>query len=400
MNYFSAACLGLALSFAWNTILTCPAWADDVTITIARKGSTAKPPFTGTRPAVDVAILLDTSNSMDGLIAQAKSQLWNIVGQFADAKKAGKTPVLRVSVFEYGNTNLPAAEGYIRQVVGLTDDLDKVSEALFALQTNGGDEYCGMVIAEAIKRLDWSGEPNSYKAIFVAGNEPFTQGSVNYKDSCKAAIERGIVVNTIHCGEYNVGVSTGWQHGAELAEGTYMNINQDRKVVHIECPQDEIIIKLNAELNKTYLWYGSKNNRDSYKQNQLAQDANALRVSGRGGFGGGRIQTKISSVYRNTGRDLIDSLQQDAALLSKVATEELPEAMQNMSPVQRKAFVQTMAQKRAKIKSEIGRLSREREAFLADKRGELAAANSDTLGHVISDAVRNQLETAGFDLSK
>ena len=130
------------------------------------------PPFTGTRPAVDVAILLDTSNSMDGLISQAKSQLWTIVQQFADAKKNGQTPILRVALFEYGNSNLPATEGYIRQVVQLTDDLDALSAALFTLKTRGGDEYCGQVINEAITRLAWSSEPNSYKAIFIAGNEP------------------------------------------------------------------------------------------------------------------------------------------------------------------------------------------------------------------------------------
>jgi len=39
--------------------------------------------------------------------------------------------VLRVALLEYGNTRLPAAEGYLRQVVPLTDDLDKLSEALF-----------------------------------------------------------------------------------------------------------------------------------------------------------------------------------------------------------------------------------------------------------------------------
>ena len=78
-----------------------------------------------------MAILLDTSNSMDGLINQAKSQLWTIVEQFAKAKKNGQTPLLRVALFEYGNTRLPAAEGYIRQVVPLIDDLDKLSQSLF-----------------------------------------------------------------------------------------------------------------------------------------------------------------------------------------------------------------------------------------------------------------------------
>ena len=99
-----------------------------------------------TRTAMDVALLLDTSGSMSGLINQAKAQLWNIVQEFAKAEKSGITPVFRVSVFEYGNNSLPAQEDYIRQVCGLTDDLDKVSEALFSLRTNGGSEYCGAVI--------------------------------------------------------------------------------------------------------------------------------------------------------------------------------------------------------------------------------------------------------------
>src|SRR5262249_26981284 len=154
---------------------------------------------------------------------QAKSQLWTIVQQFAKAKKHGQTPVLRVALFEYGNTRLPASEGYIRQVVPLTDDLDKISECLFGLTTSGGDEYCGQVIDEALKRLDWSKEAGGFKAIFIAGNEPFTQGPVSYRDACKRAIEHGVVVNTIHCGDSGTGVEGKWQDGAQLAEGEFFN---------------------------------------------------------------------------------------------------------------------------------------------------------------------------------
>ena len=122
-----------------GSILFCPMALAQTKITVT-VNKTEKPndsPFSGDRSAVDVAILLDTSNSMDGLIGQAKSQLWKIVQQFALAKKAGKTPLLRIALFEYGNSGLPASEGYIRQVVPLTDDLDAVSEGLFSLQTNG-----------------------------------------------------------------------------------------------------------------------------------------------------------------------------------------------------------------------------------------------------------------------
>jgi hypothetical protein len=355
-----------------------------------------KPPFRGHRPTVDVAILLDTSNSMDGLINQARSQLWTIVQQFAKAKKHGQTPVLRVALFEYGNMGLPASEGYIRQVVPLSDDLDKLSEALFALTTNGGDEYCGQVIDVAVKSLDWSTEPNGYKAIFIAGNEPFTQGQVDYRSSCKQAIERGIVVNTIHCGNGEEGRQGMWQDGAKLAEGESFNIDQDRAVVQIKCPQDEIIIRLNTELNKTYLWFGAESERLDYSKNQVAQDSNA------GGMGGGvlaaRAATKASDGYRNLNRDLVDTLSEDKAILSKVKAGELPEPLQKLAPAEREAYVNEMAAKRVSVQQQIAKLAVERDTYLAKEQKRLATdAGQATLGDVVVTAIQKQLADSGFE---
>jgi hypothetical protein len=395
--FLFAAILAVFLSPSMQTVS-----GQDVIITIEQpdreksrpKTDPATAPFSGTRPAVDVAILLDTSNSMDGLIGQAKSQLWNIVQQFADAKKNGMTPILRVSVFEYGNTSLPATEGYIRQVVPLTDDLDSVSQALFQLTTNGGDEYCGMVIDEALKRLAWSKEPNSYKAIFIAGNEPFTQGSVYYESACKKAIESGVVVNTIHCGSQSEGVAGKWQHGAELAEGKFLNIDQDRQVVHIKCPQDKIILELNTELNKTYLWFGAKQVRESYKGNQLAQDSNADSI----GNSVARVQTKSSAAYSNLGRDLCDTMKEDEKVIDSVKTEDLPEELQKLTLEERKAYVQKMAAKREEIKQQLAKVNQEREAYLAAEQKQLAAAAKDTLGDAISNTVNEQLLKSGFEV--
>ncbi len=354
-------------------------------------------PFQGQKASVDVAVLLDTSNSMDGLISQAKSQLWTIVQQFAKAKKNGQTPVLRVALFEYGNTRLPASEGFIRQVVPLSDDLDKLSEALFALTTKGGDEYCGQVIDEAITRLDWSKEPNGYKAIFIAGNEPFTQGSVDYRAACKRAIEHGIVVNTIHCGTNQEGINGKWQHGAQLAEGEYFNIDQDRTVMNIHCPQDEIIIKLNADLNKTYLWYGDAKDRDFYCANQLAQDGNAARV----GASLGRIAAKATSGYSNRNRDLVDTLKEDREILKKVKKEELPEALRELTPEACETYVKEMSSRRAEVQKKINALAAEREAYLAKEQKRAAQDSSDaTLGDAVVSTIRKQLTASGFETAK
>jgi len=396
----SRTCL-LSIAIAL-VFVTSPAFAKAPTVIIEVERDDSKPavlgkaPFHGNRPTVDVALLLDTSNSMDGLIHQAKSQLWTIVQQFAKVKKAGQTPVLRVALFEYGNMRLPASEGYIRQVVPLTDDLDKLSESLFGLSTNGGDEYCGQVIDRAVKSLDWSKEPNGYKAIFIAGNEPFTQGPINYRDACKLSIERGIVVNTIHCGNGEEGRQGQWADGAKLAEGEAFNIDQDRAVVQIKCPQDEIIIQLNAELNKTYLWYGAASDRAYYYRNQSVQDSNASALGE--AVLAARAAVKATSGYANRGRDLVDTLNEDDTILEKVKSEELPESMQRMSTEERRQFVTEKAKKRADIQRQIAQLSLEREAYLAKERESLSIESGDTtLGDAVVATIRKQLTESGFE---
>jgi len=405
VHFKLAAKLATLLLFAFAASITNDAASADVTITVKSGDKPevevkpdADPPFNGIRPAVDVAILLDTSNSMDGLIDQAKTQLWTIVQQFARAEKNGKTPGLRVSVFEYGNSGLPASEGYIRQVVQLTDDLDKISEALFSLKTNGGDEYCGTVISEALKRLDWSDKDNSYKAIFIAGNEPFTQGSVDYRDACKSAIEKGVVINTIHCGNYSTGISTKWKDGADLAEGEYMNIDQDRKTVHIETPHDEIIIRLNAQLNQTYLWYGDSKVRNNLSRNQLVQDSNAAKASPTSSLS--RARSKASNLYSFEGRDLVDTAEADESAVEKLDDSVLPEAMRKMTVNERKAHIEKQATARKEIQAKIKEATAARDKFIASKRKEIAeGAGEATLGDAMSAAVANQLKAAGFKLT-
>jgi len=398
--------LSIALTLGLVLALPGAAHADEVKITI-EKAPPPHPhviiqphpdaPIQGQRASVELAILLDTSNSMDGLIAQAKQQVWSIINQFANAKKNGQTPVFRVALFEYGNNGLPAAEGYIRQVVPLTTDLDKLSEELFALTTNGGDEYCGQVISEAVKRLDWSKEPNSYKAIFIAGNEPFTQGSMPYQDACQDAITRGIIINTIHCGPYKTGVDTHWAHGAQLAEGDYLNIDQDQTVVHIDAPQDKIIIELNAKLNRTYLWYGAE--AEVLRENQVAQDGNAMSVAP--SVAVQRARTKSSGNYANVGRDLVDTIQKDADVLKTVEAEDLPKEMRTMTEAEQKAHIEKMSAERAAIQAQIKQLTAEREQYVQAERAKLAKADDEaTLGDVMSQTVTRQLEAAGFALGE
>src|SRR5262245_10132460 len=64
------------------------------------------------KQSIMLALLLDTSNSMDGLIDQAKSQLWKIVNELADAKcNDSSRPQIKIALYEYGNDGLSATKG-------------------------------------------------------------------------------------------------------------------------------------------------------------------------------------------------------------------------------------------------------------------------------------------------
>jgi hypothetical protein len=349
----------------------------------------------GNTPRIQLVILLDTSNSMDGLIAQAKTQLWKIVNEFVTVEKNGKRPLLEIALFEYGNTGLSKGDGWIRMVLPLTDDLDKVSEELFALTTNGGQEYCGWVITNAVEKLSWSRAPGDYKAIFIAGNEAFTQGPVNYAEACKAAINKGIVVNTIHCGSYDDGVSGKWQDGARLADGSYLHIDHNRTIVQIEAPQDKELAQLSRQLNETYVAYGAHGADGA--DNQRRQDANAKSASP--SSEAERAVAKASTNYRNASWDLIDAVRDGTVKLDEIEADGLPKAMRTMTLDERKAHVEAMAALRQKIQERVQALGMERTRHVADemaKRGETDEA--DTLDAAMQRAIEEQAQAKEFSL--
>lgn len=347
------------------------------------KPAPASPPK---KPLVQIAVLLDTSGSMEGLIEQAKSQLWKIVNEFLKAKQDGQTPEVQVALYEYGKSSLPRESGWVRQIVPLSTDLDKLSEELFALRTNGGEEYCGWVIRDAVENLAWSSDPKVYRAILITGNEPFTQGPVSYADACKAAIAKGIVVNTIHCGNLEEGVRTKWQDGALLADGKYLVIDHNRAVVHVEAPQDKEIAALGAELNKTYLAFGAGGRAGYYRQAE--QDRNALSLAPASGAVVERALAKASVNYRNAGWDLVDATRDGSFQWEAVQAAELPEEMRTMSERERKEYVATKARERAALQAKIQALNAEREKYLAARRKQDAA--SHTLDAVVVTTVREQ----------
>jgi len=343
---------------------------------------------------IQVALLLDTSNSMDGLIEQAKSRLWNIVNTLTTLKYSGQTPDIQIALYEYGNDGLSDRANYIRQVAPLTTDLDLISEKLFALRTNGGNEYCGAVLQDATRQLTWGSDEKDMKLVYIAGNEGFNQGGVNYKEAIRDALVKDIYVNTIFCGNPQEGISLLWKDGADFAKGKFFTINSNEAVQYVNTPYDDKISECNVRMNSTYVNYGAQG--DAKKQMQVAQDANAESISTANYTE--RAVSKSKAVYKNDSWDLVDKVKEDKEAVKKLKKEELPKELQNKTEAQIKAYVQQKAEERKAIQDEIAALAKKRQEYInAEAKKNKAGAD---LGDAITASIQTLATQKGYSIEK
>lgn len=378
-----------------RTLLTCLA---ATCVAASAHGKILKPdPRPGEKNRVQIALLLDTSNSMDGLIDQAKTQLWKVVNTFIDAKRDGEAPFVEVALYEYGNNSIAAGSHYVRMVQPLTRDLDEISKQLFALRTNGGEEYCGAVIQRALTDLTWDGNPDTYKAVFIAGNEPFTQGPVDARSVCREALAKKLIINTIHCGTREEGIGGAWHDGAAIGGGEYMIISQDKQVAHIQAPQDARIETLGRELNDTYIAYGRDAEAGIRKQQAADHDAVANAAVGSSVE---RSIAKASANYCNTSWDLVDAVREKKLDVTALPAAALPEPMRGLSAAEIKAKVDAASKRRADIQNEIRELNKQRAEFVEAERAKLAKDGEKTLDQVLVETTRCQAEKLGYQFEK
>ncbi|PKA97522.1 von Willebrand factor type A domain-containing protein [Flavobacteriaceae bacterium MAR_2009_75] len=366
-----------------------------------REGNSAKPLFAEVihekdkeiepkKNTVQIALLLDTSNSMDGLINQAKAQLWDVVNKFTHAKCGDDSrPDLQIALYQYGNDNLSYREGYVQQVLNFTGDLDEISEKLFSLTTNGGEEFCGTVIHKSLRQLNWAKNPDNLKMIFIAGNEPFTQGETHYKDAASNAKEKDVIVNTIFCGNYEQGIHGKWKEGALLAGGDYMAIDHNREIVHVNTPYDEAIIDYNTKLNDTYVSYGSQGNLK--KEKQAAQDYNAAELQEVVVVK--RAVSKSSRLYNNKDWDLVDASDEEDFNVGSVEKKDLPKELRNKSPKEIEAYVSEKKEERAQIQKKIKELNKKRVKYIADNQDK---NETGELENAMINAIKKQAEEKNY----
>ena len=344
------------------------------------------------RPKVEVVFVLDTTSSMSGLIDAAKEKIWSIASSMASAQPA---PDIHMGLVAFRDRG----DAYVTKVVDLSQDLDSMYATLIDFRAEGGGdgpESVNQALYEAVHSISWSQDPNSYKVIFLVGDAPphMDYGNdIQFPQTLSVAGEKGIVVNTIQCGQ-QVQTQQIWQMIANTANGEYFNVAQDGNAIAIATPFDEELASLSEELDQTRLFFGSTEEKVMHRKKidattKLHAQSSTQSLARRAVYNA----TAAGESNLLGESDLVAAVESGRIDVSEIDAEVLPESLQSLSKEELEDVVTTTARKRSELNREIKDLIEKRQDYL-EAQVEASGLAEDSLDYKIYQAVRVQAAEA------
>jgi Mg-chelatase subunit ChlD len=346
------------------------------------------------RPKVDVVFVLDTTGSMSGLIQTAKDKIWSIASSMASAQP---TPEIRIGLVAYRDMG----DQYVTRVVDLSEDLDSVYATLMDFEAGGGGdtpESVNKALYDAVFSMSWSQTSQAYQAIFLVGDAPphMNYQEMKYPEIALAAGEKGIVINTIQCGQIPSAFEP-WRQIASLANGRFFQVEQAGGAVAFTTPYDEQIANLSAKLDDTRLYYGNREEKARMQQKvaateKLNTEASIASRARRGSFNVSSAG-KANLIGHN---ELVDAVSSGAVKLEELDQDALPEELKPMAPAAQLERIAELSNERQDLKQQIRELSESRSALLSKKVKDAGGAR-DSLDKKLFDVVKEQGSAAGLE---
>ena len=350
--------------------------------------------ITNENAKVDVVFVLDTTGSMGGLIQTAKEKIWSIATTMASAQQ---TPEIRIGLVAYRDRG----DSYVTKTVDLSDDLDSVYAALMDFEAGGGGdspESVNEALYSAVHNMSWSQQDQAYQVIFLVGDAPphMDYNEVRYPEIVASALGKGIVINTIQCGDMPSAIGP-WTQIASLGNGNFFQVEQAGGAVAFTTPFDAEIATLSAKLDDTRLYYGTDEEKEEMRGKVAASDklhgGSSYAARARRGVFNASAGGRTNLLGRN---ELIAAVADGSVELSKLEEDALPEALKPMSSTEQEAFVAELADERQDLQRQIQELSLDRDGYLAKKVDE-AGGLADSLDQKLYDAVKEQAGEAGLE---
>ena len=348
-------------------------------------------------PKIEVVFVLDTTGSMRDLIQAAKDKIWSIASTMVSAQPAPEIKIGLVAYRDRGDT-------YVTKVFDLTDDLDSMYATLIDFQADGGGdtpESVNQALSDAIHKISWSQDPDSYQVVFLVGDAPphmDYQDDVKYPVVLAEAARRGIVVNTIRCGN-DAQTEIMWRAIASATQGAYFSVDQSGSAIAMTTPYDAKLAELSADLDDTRLYYGDDEIRAEKQLKIAATDKLHARASDATKARRATFNISTSGEKNLFGEgDLVSAVVNGIVKLDEIEVEQLPEPLQAMSPEERNEVVRANSERRDALRRQIGALAGERAAYLAAEV-EAIDDKEESLDYHIFETVREQAGKKGMEYS-
>ncbi len=184
------------------------------------KGSGSGGGKKGLNDDIQVVLVLDASGSMDQLFTIVSDALHEFLVTLNQCTLNGKQAKVNVGIVSYGQAK---DNGAPQLIANFSKDVATLRTKLKEVACDGANENCGEAIQFAVEKFPWNlrDRDDMLKIIFIAGNEEFTQGSVDYRTAMRHARQRNIIVNTIYCG----GEDEQWMQAAREGRGEGFSIS-------------------------------------------------------------------------------------------------------------------------------------------------------------------------------
>jgi Mg-chelatase subunit ChlD len=345
-------------------------------------------------PKIEAVFVLDTTSSMSGMIEAAKEKIWSIASTMASAQPAPEIKIGLVAFRDRGDR-------YVTQVIDLSEDLDSMYATLMDFRAEGGGdgpESVNQALHDAVQKISWSQDPDSYQVIFLVGDAPphmDYQDDVKYPVTLAAARMKGIVVNTIQCGD-NPTTTQQWVQIAQLSQGRHFNVAQGGDAIAISTPFDTELATLSKALDDTRLYYGTEAEKVAQDRKVAAADKLHNEASVESRARRASFNASVAGTRNFLGRgELVSDIADGRVDLLEIDTDELPESMRPMSAPQQQALIAEVKSKRDSLQRQITDLAKERESYIAEKIEEVGGAE-ESLDYKIFSAVRDQAGKKGL----
>jgi Mg-chelatase subunit ChlD len=346
------------------------------------------------KPKIEVVFVLDTTGSMGGLIQSAKEKIWSIASTMASAQSA---PEIKMGLVAYRDRG----DAYVTKVVDLSSDLDSMYATLMDFKANGGGdgpESVNQALYDAVHRINWSKDQNTYKVVFMVGDAPphtDYQNDVQFPVTAKIAQGKGILINTIQCGvDENTKIL--WQQIAQLGGGDYFQVDQAGSAVAVVTPYDKKLAELSKKIEDTRLYFGNKAEKLAQSMKREATDklrklSSPASLARRAEFNSS--DSGKANMYGEN--ELVGSVSNGTIDLSDIDADDLPEPMKAMTVEEQESLIEEKAEQRKELDRQIMAATEQRKDYLKNKAKQ-AGGYKDSLDEKIYSAVKKQAGKKGF----